>query len=323
MTRPFRFGVQSYSSPSAAHWRDQARRAEALGYDILNLADHVIGPGPALAATNHPVQDLAAIPAMAVAAEATTTLRVGCRVLCVDYRNPVMLAKELATIDLFSDGRLEIGLGAGWLANEYAAIGIPFDAAGVRLQRLGEHLAVIRACFADEPVDVTGEHVHAAGFDGVPKPVQDGGPPIMIGGGSPRVLGFAGREADIVSFNFDNSSGQIGPVGIASSTAARTAQKLEWVRAGAGDRFDEIELEIGAYFTVVTDDRPRALERMAPMLGLDPAQLADHPHALIGSVDEICDALVKRREEYGISFVTVGGNVLEAFAPVVERLAGT
>ena len=127
MTRKFRFGVQSYVAPTADAWRRMARQAEELGYDVLNLADHVIGPGPALAATNHPVQEIAAIPAMVVAAEATTTLRVGCRVLCVDYRNPVMLAKELATIDFFSGGRLEIGLGAGWLEGEYDAIGVPFD----------------------------------------------------------------------------------------------------------------------------------------------------------------------------------------------------
>jgi len=149
MKKPFRFGVQGYAPASAGEWRALARKAESLGFSSFHLADHVIGPGPALAATGHPVQTVAAIPAMAVAAEATTTIKIGCRVLCVDYRNPVMLAKELATLDFFSEGRLEIGLGAGWLQNEYDAMGITFDRAGVRLDRLEEIIALIRASSAD------------------------------------------------------------------------------------------------------------------------------------------------------------------------------
>lgn len=323
MIRPFRFGVQSYHAESAADWRDQARRAEALGFSTFHLADHVIGPGPALAATNHPVQTVAAIPAMAVAAEATDRIRIGCRVLCVDHRHPVVLAKELATLDFFSEGRLEIGLGAGWLAGEYEAMGIPFDRPGVRIDRLAEHLAVLRACFGGDEVDVVGEHVHAVGFRGVPAPVQKPAPPIMMGGGSPRVLGLAGREADIVSLNFDNRSGTIGPAGVGSSTAELTDQKIGWIRDGAGDRFDELELEIGAYFTVVTPDADTTLEKMAPMFGLTAAQLAEHPHALIGPVERIVDQLVERRDRYGISYVTFGAPAMDAVVPVVERLAGT
>lgn len=319
--RPFRFGVQSYAADSAADWRNQARAAESLGYSAFHLADHVIGPGPALAATNHPVQNLAAIPAMAVAAEATSTIKVGCRVLCTDYRNPVILAKELATLALFSDGRLEAGLGAGWLQGEYEAIGIPFDPPGVRIDRFEETLRVVRACFGEGLVDVTGDHVHAVGFEGVPKPPV--APVLMIGGGSRRILGIAGREADVVSINFDNSSGKIGPAGVGSGTAAGTQQKIDWIKAGAGDRFDAIEIEIGAYFTVVTDHRDRTLGAMAPMFGLTPEELGRHPHALIGSVDAICEQLVERRQAYGISYVTVGRSVMEAFAPVVERLAGS
>jgi probable F420-dependent oxidoreductase len=318
----FRFGVQSYTATSPADWREQARRAEALGFSAFHLADHVIGPGPALAATNHPVQDVAAIPAMAVAAEATETIRIGCRVLCADYRNPVVLAKELATIDFFSAGRLEIGLGAGWLGGEYEAIGVPFDRPGVRIDRMVETLAVLRACFGDGLTDVTGEHVHAVGFEGVPKP-PSGRPPLMIGGGARRVLGIAGAEADIVSLNFDNSSGQIGPAGVGSGTAEETKRKLDWIREGAGDRFDDLEIEIGGYFTIVTDDRAGTLGRMAPMLGLDPDTLGRHPHALIGSVDAICEQLEQRRDEFGISYVTVGSAAAPMFAPVVERLAGT
>ena len=323
MTRPFRFGVQSYVAKSAQHWRDQARHAEELGFSAFHLADHVIGPGPALAATNHPVQDVAAIPAMAVAAEATSTIRIGCRVLCVDYRNPVMLAKEMATLDFFSDGRLDIGLGAGWLQGEYEAMGVAFDPAGTRIDRLEDVIALLRASFADGELDMDTPHVHAVGFESVPKPVQRPMPPLMIGGGARRVLGIAGREADIVSLNFDNRSGKIGPAGVGSSTAEITDQKIQWIRDGAGDRFDDIEIEIGAYFTIVTDDRDGTLEKMGPMLGLTPEQLADHPHALVGSIDHICDQLVERRERYGISYVTFGSSVVDAVAPVVERLAGS
>ena len=323
--KPFRFAVQSYSATSAADWRDQVRAAESLGYSALHLADHVIGPGPALAATNHPVQNLSPIPAMAVAIEASTTLRVGCRVFCADFHNPVMLAKDLATLDMFSEGRLEIGLGAGWLQGEYEAIGIPFDRPGIRIDRFLETLAVIRACLGEGEVDVRGRYVHAVGFEGVPKPApRPGGalPPIMIGGGAQRILGIAGREADIISLNFNNASGKIGPAGVGSSTAELTQNKINWIKAGAGERFNAIELEIGAYFTVVTDQRDATLAKMAPMFALEPSQLSEHPHALIGSVDSICEQIIERRNTYGISYITVGRSVMEAFAPVVEKLAG-
>jgi len=321
MTRPFRFGVQCYAPASAAEWRALAKRAEALGYSAFHLADHVIGPGPKLAATNHPVQTVAAIPAMAVAAEATSTIRIGCRVLCIDYRNPVMLAKELATLDFFSGGRLEVGLGAGWLENEYEAMGVPFDPPGVRLDRLEEIIALLRQCFGEGEVDIEGKHVHATGFQAVPTPAKQ--PPLMIGGGSRRILGIAGREADIVSLNFDNSSGKIGPAGVGSSTAELTERKIGWIRDGAGARFDEIELEIAAYFTVVTDDVTATTERMAGMFALTPEEFAEHPHALIGPVDAICESLRERRERFGISYVTFGAAAMEAAAPIVERLTGT
>jgi probable F420-dependent oxidoreductase len=322
MTRPFRFGLQSFNTTSPQDWRDQARHAEALGFSTFSVADHVIGPGPALAATNHPVQDIAAIPAMVVAIEATSTITIGSRVFCTDYRQPVMFAKELATLAYFAEGRLEIGLGAGWLQGEYEAMGVPWEPAGVRIDRMEETIALIRAHFADGEIDIDGAHVHATGFEGVPK-VPTGLPPIMIGGGAPRVLGIAGREADIVSLNFDNSSGKIGPAGVGSSTAELTAQKIEWIRAGAGDRFDDLELEIAGYFTVVTDDREDTLSKMAPMFGLEPAVFGEHPHALIGSVESICDQLVERRETYGISYITFAGRTVDAVAPIVERLAGT
>lgn len=322
MTKAFRFGVQGYAPASGREWRDTVRKAEDLGYSSFHLADHVIGPGPALTPTGHPVQTVAAIPAMAVAAEATSSIKIGCRVLCVDYRNPVMLAKELATLDFFSDGRLEIGLGAGWLQNEYEAMGITFDRAGVRLDRMEEVIDLIRASFAPGELNVSGRHVHAVGFEAVPKPVNPR-PPIMIGGGAQRVLTIAGREADIVSLNFNNSSGRLGPEGIGSSTAELTEQKIQWIRDGAGDRFDDIELEIAAYFTVVTPETEATLAKMAPMFGMTPETMAEHPHVLIGSVEEIADRLVERRERFGISYVSFGTSNMEAIAPVVSRLSGT
>ena len=321
--RPFRFGVQSFSASSGKEWRDRARRVEELGYSTLSLADHFIGPGPAQEATGHPPQEIASGPAMAVAAEVTTRLRVGCRVYCNDYRHPVMLAKEAATLDLFSDGRLELGIGAGWLEGEYAAAGIPFDRPGLRIERLAEAVPLIRALMGEEEVSFKGEHYRVEGFSGAPKPVQKPHPPIMIGGGGQRVLSLAGREADIVSLNFNNRSGVLGADGVQSSTAELTAQKIEWVRLAAGNRFDQLELEIAAYFTFVGDRAGAMAEGMGNAFGLSPEAMKAHPHGLFGPVGEICDELARRRELYGISYVTVGNQVMEDFAPVVAKLAGS
>jgi probable F420-dependent oxidoreductase len=322
MSKPFRFGLQAYAPNSGKEWRELARKAEASGFSSFHLADHIIGPGPALAATGHPVQTVAAIPAMAVAAEATSTIKVGCRVLCVDYRNPVMLAKEVATLDFFSEGRLELGLGAGWLQGEYEAIGVPFDRAGVRIDRFEEVITLLRASFVEGELNIDTPHVHAVGFEAVPKPFTKSGPPIMIGGGAKRILTIAGREADIVSLNFNNSSGKLGADGIGSSTAELTDQKIQWIKDGAGARFDQIEIEIAAYFTIVTPDGEGTRAKMAPMFGMTPEVFAEHPNALIGSVDEICDRIVERRERFGISYVSFGASVIDAVIPVVERLAG-
>jgi probable F420-dependent oxidoreductase len=305
-SRPFRFAVQSFSAGSAKEWRDRARQVEELGYSALHLADHFLGPGEAIAATGHPIQQLAAVPAMAVAAEATRTLRVGCRVFCIDYRHPVVLAK-----------------GAGWLRAEYEAAAIPFDPPPVRIARLAEVIGALKALMTGEAVDIDGEHVKLHGFAGAPLPVQRPHPPIMIGGGGRRVLELAAREANVVSFNFNNRAGVLGPDGIRSATAEETARKVDWVRAAAGDRFADLELEIGAYFTIVTDDPKGPTAGMAGAFGISEQDMAVHPHALIGSVDAICDELVRRRETYGISYVTVGDNATEAFAPVVARLAGS
>jgi probable F420-dependent oxidoreductase len=320
--RPFRFGVQSFSASSASEWEGKAQRAEDLGYAVLSLADHIFGPGPAQEATMHPPQELAAVPAMAIAARATSTLRVACRVFCVDYRHPVMLAKEAATLDLLSEGRMEIGLGAGWLEGEYRAVGIPFEKPGLRISRLAEAITIMKQLMADGEMSFEGEHYQVQGFDGRPKPVQRPHPPIMIGGGAKRILSLAAREADIVSFNFNNRSGVIGPDGVQSSTAELTREKVQWVKEAAGDRFADLELEIGAYFTFVTDQAETVSEGMGKVFGLSGEEMRAHPHALFGSAEAICEELERRRELYGFSYVTVNDIQMEEFAPVVARLAG-
>jgi probable F420-dependent oxidoreductase len=317
VVRPFRFGVQASTASSAEDWTATAQRAEELGYSALHLSDHYLGPGAA-----HAAQGLAAIPAMAAAAAVTKTIKIGCRVLCVDFHLPAVLAKEVATIELLSGGRLELGLGAGWVGDEYAAMGIRFDRAGVRIDRLAEVVALIKAYFQGEELNIDGEHVHVHGYCGAPEPVQRPRPPIMIGGGAQRILTFAGREADIVSLNFNNRAGVVGPDGVQSSTAEQTDQRLAWVREGAGDRFGDIELEVAAYFMTVTDDPDAAAESLGARFGVAPEVMRRHPNALLGPIGEMCDELEARRERHGISYVTVADRNREAFAPVVERLSG-
>ena len=179
-TRPFRFGLQAFSAGSAKEWYDTARQAEELGYDTLFLTDHYFGPGEIASSSGHRPVDVAPISAMMAAAAMTTTLKVGCRVFAVDYHNPVVLAKELATIDLLTDGRLEVGLGAGWVAAEYDGLGIPMDRPGVRIDRLAEYVQLIRAHWSGEPIELNGTHVKVHGFAG--RPVLTEPPPIMIGG---------------------------------------------------------------------------------------------------------------------------------------------
>jgi len=322
-TRPFRFSVQAFEAGSGRQWTDTARRAEDLGYSTLFLTDHYFGPGDVSAASGHRPVDVAPLTAMTAAAMATTRLRVGCRVFCVDYHNPVVLAKELATLDMLSEGRVEAGLGAGWVAAEYEGLGLAMDPAGVRIDRLAEVVQVLKAHWGGEPLDVQGAHVHASGFAGRPLPVQQPHPPIFIGGGAPRVLRLAGRLADIVSINFNNAAGKLGSGSVASSTRDATVQKLGWIREGAGERFGDIELELAAYFIAISDDPADAMAAMAERFGVAPGALAEHPHALIGSVDQVCEKLERQRDELGISYVNVAQRSMEAFAPVVARLTGT
>jgi probable F420-dependent oxidoreductase len=282
---------------------------EELGYATLCVPDHFD-------------DQLAPIPALLAAASATTTLRVGTLVLDNDYRHPVLTAKEAATLDVLSGGRFELGIGAGWLRSDYDQSGIACDPPGVRIDRLEEGLAVVKGLLAGGKFSFSGRHYGVTGLPGTPVPVQRPRMPILVGGGGRRILGLAGREADIVSVNFDLRSGSIGPQVGATATAGATAAKVGWIREAAGDRFDDIELSSTAYLTMVTADRDAVAAGLGSGFGLDAEQVVDMPNFLIGTVGEIGDELERRRDELGFSYVVVGGECFEAMAPVVERLAG-
>ena len=321
-TRPFRFSVQAFEAESGPAWTGLARRAEDLGYSTLFTTDHYFGPGEISEASGHRPVDVAPLTAMTAAALSTTRLRVGCRVFCVDYHHPVVLAKEVATLDMLSGGRVEVGLGAGWVTAEYEGLGIAMDRPGVRIERLAETVELLKAHWSGLPLAVGGAFVRASGFAGRPLPVQRPHPPLFIGGGAPRVLRLAGRLADIVSINFNNAAGRLGAGSVASSTREATAEKIGWIREGAGDRFGDIELELAAYFIAISDDPASAVAAMARRFSVPDEVLASHPHALIGSISAICDTLEERRGELGVSYINVAQRSMEAFAPVVDRLAG-
>src|ERR1700759_3354933 len=198
---PFRFEVQATNAAGGSAWRDTVRHVEDLGYTTLFVADHYLGPGPAQQAAHTPRQDLAPIAAMAAAAACSDSLRIGCRVFCIDYHVPAVLAKEAATLDLLSDGRLEMGIGPGWREVEYAAMGLDFDRPGRRIAKLAEVVSLIKAYWQGEELDYAGQIIQVRGYAGRPRPAQRPHPRIMIGGGGPRMLSFAGREADIVSLS--------------------------------------------------------------------------------------------------------------------------
>ncbi len=308
--RPFRFGVQLSTAPDGASWADLARRAEDLGYSTLFVPDHF---GDQLSPTI----------ALQAAADATSTLRVGALVYDNDYRHPVVLAKDCATIDLLSGGRLELGLGAGWMNTDYEQSGIAMDPPKVRVDRMIEAVAVLKGAFGAGPFSFEGEHYAIAGYDGLPKPVQTPHPPLLIGGGLKRVLSFAAREAQIIGVNPTIPNGQVDADAARSGTATLTDEKVGWIKAAAGDRFDDVELNALHYATIITDDRQATMEMMAPLFGIEPDEIADYPHALIGTVEQICDDLEARRERWGFSYVVVQGDSMGPFADVVARLAGT
>lgn len=308
--RRFRFGVQLASATSAADWTAQVQRAESLGYSTVFIPDHF-------------GDQLAPLPALAAAAAATSSIRVGTLVLDNDYRHPVVLAKELATVDLLSDGRLEIGIGSGWMRSDYDESGIPFDRPGVRVSRFEEGVHVLKGLLGPDPVTFAGDHYRVTNHQGAPRPVQQPHPPILIGAGKERMLRFAARQADIVGINPSADSGAVDLDAAHAGRADVTDQKLAWVRDEAGDRFDELEINFLNFATIVTDDRDQVAESMAPIFDLDPEEVTSYPHALIGSTAQLAEELQVRRERWAASYVVVQAGSMEAFAPVVATLADT
>ena len=304
---PFRFGVYAAVAPTMSAWRDQARMAEGLGYSTLYVFDHLDAQfGPLVATT--------------VAAEATSTLHVGPFVLNNDLRHPVVLAKEIATLGLAAEGRVEVGLGAGWLRSDYEQAGIEFDEPALRVDRLAESLAIMKRLWSEGEATFAGRYYTVRGARCDPRPASP--PRVMVGGGSKRLLTVAAREADTVGINTNLSVGDKSADTTSQATFDHYDRCLTWVREAAPDRFGSIELQIVAFATRIVASR-RAAVRTATMLGLPGEDALELPIVLIGTVDELCERLLKRRERWGFSNIVVPGEAMESFAPVVARLAGT
>ena len=312
--RRFRFIADLSAIVDGPGLAEKARRAESIGYGTLVLGDHLL-------------EQLAPMPALATIAAATDRVRIGTFVLNNDLRHPAVLAQDLATLDVLSGGRLEIGIGAGWNAAEYAAIGATFDSPGRRIERMAEALAVLKGLLGEGPFSFEGRHYTITALDGQPKPVQRPHPPFLIGGGGRRVLTIAAREADTVGLAPIAAGG--GKELAADCLAPATTEKIAWVREAAGERFDRLDLNV--YPAVgpvrVTDHARREAadlaHRLASRYGADVSadQLLESPFVFIGSIDGLAAKFREARERFGINSITVFD--MDQFAPVVERLAGT
>jgi probable F420-dependent oxidoreductase len=306
--RKFRFGFVGRARTRAA-WQDVARQAEDLGFSTLVLPDHITGP-------------LAPMPAIAAAAAVTSTLRFGTNVLGNDFRHPAVLAKEVATVDVLSDGRFEFGIGAGWSPSDYAQTGIPFDAGSVRFDRLREAVHILTSALAPEPCTFSGKHYTVKDLNVQPKPVQVPRPPLLVAASRPRMLAFAGQVADIVGL--EDQQWPQRDLHSSSIPVANAAEQVATVREAAGARFSQIELSILLARVVITDRPVEATDSMAAELGLTPEQVRGSASILIGSVESIIEQLDERRDRLGISYPIVFQQAtLDAgFTRVVARLAG-
>lgn len=307
--RPFRFGVQASSAKTRAEWVDLALRTEGQGYSCLTMPDHYD-------------EQMAPVPALMTAANVTTTLRVGALVWDNDYKHPAVLAKELATMDVLSDGRLELGIGAGWMISDYEQMGIPYDSAKIRIDRFVEGIKVIKGAMAQGPFSFSGEHYTITGYNGTPKPIQAPCPPILIGGGGKRVLSIAAREADIIGINATMSAGVVGPDAISTMTAAAVDEKVDIVRVAAGARLADIEMNVRAFLVNITDDAAGAAAGIAAMMGVEQKMVEETPFALVGPPSKLIEDLLARRERWGFSYIIVGAEDIDSFAPVVSALNG-
>jgi probable F420-dependent oxidoreductase len=309
--------VHTSDAQTGDDWAAAARRYESLGFSTLMLRDHFD-------------QQLGPIVAMTAAACATETLRVGCLVFANDYRHPLVLAKELLTLDRLSGGRVEVGIGAGWMGSDYEQAGIAFDAPRDRVSRLEESVRVIKALFAGGTVDFSGDHYTVAGHEMYPPGVQKPGPPILLVAGGPRMTRFAAAEADIVAINPATKSNEAwAEQNLADASGDAVDRKIKAIREAAGDRYDDIELQIVVPFVVPTDDREGTARAIADSLPSDDAAVdlsaetvLASPYVLIGTEDQICDTLVERRERWDLSYYVFNDDSIDAVAPIVARLNG-
>lgn len=307
--RLFRFGVGVQGAASHEAWMNQARKIEGLGYAMLLVPDHFTGFSPSVA--------------LQAAADATTKLCVGSYVFANDFRHPVVLARDAATLDMLTGGRFEMGIGGGWHKGEYEQAGIPFETPGVRVSRLEESICVLKGLLTDEPLTFTGKHYAIHGLNGFPKPVQRPYPPLFIGGSGKRVLTLAAREANIIGIQYKMH--QDMSVDLEERTSAALAHKVALIREVAGERFDQVELNLLTEYVEITNDRQRAIERFLQARNwqhITVEQVIDMPYVLIGTMEQIVEELQMRRELCHISYIAIFDMFLDTFAPVVERLAG-
>ncbi len=316
-SHPFRFGVICEQMQSSEEWVTKARQAEDYGYSTFLIRDHFIREAFG--------DQLAPMIALMAAADVTKTLHIGSLVLDNDYRHPVMLAKEVATLDLLSGGRFELGIGAGWLRAEYEQAGMLFDAPGVRVRRLEEALHILKGLFADQPLTFSGTHYTITNLNGFPKPVQRPHPPILVGAGSRRMLALAAREATIVGILPKALPNGTISEEVTERLPATIAQKVEWVRQAVGERFHELELNM-MITPILSEHRQQRAEQLIQQRGwsgISVEHVLDMPSIFIGTPDQIVEDLQRRREQYGFSYFVVPDASMEAFAPVVSRLAGS
>jgi probable F420-dependent oxidoreductase len=309
--KPFRFGVNLAHARSRTEWQEMARKVEALGYDTLTVPDHL-------------TDLLSPMPALVIAAEATTRLRVGTNVLNNDLRHPVLVAREAATSDLLTDGRFQLGLGAGSIKSEYDQAGLSFDRGATRVERLAEAVTIIKGLLGGEEVTFAGRHYRVTGHTIAPLPVQKPHPPVLIGGNGRNLLTLAAREADIVGFSgITFRQGGAAPPDQSGWRAAAIDERVRLVHEMAGDRFSRLELNALLQRVVVTDDRRGTAEELTRRwTQLTADEILQSPYVLIGTIDQIVEDLQARGERWGISYYVVQEPYLDAFAPVVARLAG-
>ena len=309
LARSLRFSTQAGTAASGAEWAARARRLEAFGYSALLIPDHVIG-----------TQLWSVFPALAAAAAATPRLRVGTLVIANDFRNPLLLAREFATLDVLSDGRAEIGLGAGWALRDYESLGMPYDRGRVRVERLAESVTLLKRLFTDEKVTHQGRYYRMNEAQLGPKPVQRPHPPIQIAGGGPEILSLAGREADIVGI-IPRFTGEGRILEQDEVTAEASARKIAWVREAAGERFAEIELSMFLDVTLA-DDPEAAVRDLAKQLDRPADQITESVYRVVGTVDDVRKRVLEMRR-LGFTYFCLRGPNVEALGPLVGELAGT